>query len=53
MDGWLFHPGEAATLVAANDNVRPWTLPGVLLLGLGLSVLAWASFLRLLQPLAA
>lgn len=53
MDGWLLRPGEVGTLVAANDNVRPWSLPGTLLLGLGLSLLVWATILRLLQPLAA
>lgn len=53
MDGWFLRPGAAGTLVAANDNARPWSLPGALLLGLALSLLVWATILRLLQPLAA
>lgn len=53
MEGWLLRPGETGSLIAANDNARPWSLPGALLLGLGLSLLVWATILRLLQPLAA
>jgi hypothetical protein len=52
MDGWFLHPGGAGSLVAANDNARPWSLPGALLLGLGLSLLVWATILHLLQLLA-
>lgn len=53
MDGWLLRPGGTSSLVAANDNARPWSPSGALLLGLGLSLLLWATILRLLQPLAA
>jgi hypothetical protein len=52
MDGWFLRPGGTGPLVAANDNARPWSVPGALLLGLGLSLLVWATILRLLQPLA-